>query len=142
MNENQQQLSSLLKNAQRGQVTIRSILDTTMQPQLRSALTAQLREYESIESEALSVALQRGWELQEIDIPQRFLMDRAIRLKLSGRSHDSRIADILIQSNTKAMIRSLQNLHRFSPQDPQIRILSQKLLDCETAIIQKMQCFL
>ena len=54
----------------------------------------------------------------------------------------SRIADLLIQGNTKGMIQGLRNLHRFSGQDHQIRILSQKLLDCETAHIRQMQAFL
>ena len=63
-------------------------------------------------------------------------------MKLNGSRSDSRIADILIQGNTKGMIRGLKNIHRFQGSDPQIQILSQKLLDCETAHIQRMQAFL
>jgi len=142
MNSNHTLLTELLKTAQLGQVEIRSLLDTVMQPQLRSTLKKQLQEYESIETEALAIALRRGWELPEMDTVLRFLTDRVIRLKLSGQNTDSRIADILIQRNTKGIIRGLRQLHRSSSEDPQIRILSQKLLDCENANIRQMQTFL
>jgi len=117
-------------------------LDTSMRSSLRSTLENQLQEYDSIETEAYTIALQRGWELPELDPARRFLRDRITRMKLNGGHSDSRIADILIQGNTKGMIQGLKNLHQFDGQDPQIRILSQKLLDCETAHIRQMQTFL
>ena len=142
MKPNQQVLSALLKTIQLGQVQIRSILDTSLGSGLRSTLEKQLREYKSMETEACTLALQRGWELPELDPGVRFLKDRITRMKLNGRSTDSRIADILILGNTKGMIQGLKQLHQLGEQDPQIRILSQKLLDCETAHIRQMQAYL
>ena len=142
LKKGQQLLSSLLKTIQIGQIEIRSVMDTSMRSTLRNALENQLQEYDSIETEAYTLALQRGWELPELDPGRRFLRDRLTRMKLNGRNSDSRIADILIQGNTKGMIRSLKDLHQFDGQDHQIRILSQKLLDCETAHIRQMQSFL
>lgn len=121
---------------------IRSILDTSMDPGLRSALEEQLREYDSMETEALTIALQRGWELSVLDPGRCFLTDKATRFRLNCRNTDSVIADIMIQKNTKAMIRGLKNLHQFQDEDAQIRILSQKLLDCETASIRQLQQYL
>lgn len=142
MKRSQQLLSALLKTTQIGQVEIRSILDTCLGSCLRHTLENQLLEYDSIETEAYTIALQRGWELPELDPGKRFLRDRLIRMKLNGRNTDSRIADIMIQGNTKGMIRGLRNLHQSETQDHQVRILSQKLLDCETAHIRQMQAFL
>lgn len=142
MKPNQQILSTLLRTVQLGQVQIRSILDTSMRSSLRNTLENQLREYNSLETEAYTLALQRGWELPELDPGRRFLKDRVTRLKLSGHNPDSRIADILIQGNTKGMIQGFKHLHQFDGQDHQIRVLSQKLLDCETAHIRQMQNFL
>ena len=142
MKKNQEVLSTLLKTIQIGQTDIRSVLDTTMRSSLRNALKDQLQEYDSIETEAYTLALQRGWDLVELDPGRRFLRDRVTRMKINGRNTDSRIADILIQGNTKGMIRGLKNLHQFEGLDHQIRILSQKLLDCETAHIRQMQGFL
>ena len=142
MKQNQEVLSTLLKTIQVGQTDIRSVLDTTMRSSLRNTLKDQLQEYDSIETEAYTLALQRGWELSELDPGRRFLRDRVTRMKLNGPNTDSRIADILIQGNTKGMIRGLKNLHQFEGLDHQLRILSQKLLDCETAHIRQMQGFL
>jgi len=142
MKPNQQFLSALLKTVQLGQVQIRSVLDTSMRSSLRNTLESQLQEYNSMETEAYTIALQRGWELTELDPGRRFLKDRMTRLKLNSSRRDSRIADLLIQENTKGMIRGFRNLHQFDGLDHQIRILSQKLLDCETAHIRQMQGFL
>ena len=142
MKNSKEILSSLLKTTQMGQVGIRSVLDTSMRPGLRKALESQLREYDSIETEAHSIATQRGWELPELDPAVRFLADRMTRMKLGGKNTDSKIADMMIQGNTKGMIKSLRDLHQFGSSDQQIHILSQKLLDCETANIRQMQTYL
>lgn len=135
-------LSELLKTTQMGQVGIRSVLDTSMRPGLRKALESQLREYDSIESEAHAIATQRGWELKEVDPAVRFLSDMMTRMKLTHGNCDSKIADMMIQGNTRGMIRGLKNLHQCPSQDNQVAMISQKLLDCETANIRQMQLFL
>lgn len=142
MKRNQQFLSALLKTIQLGQVEIRSVLDSSLSSSLRHTLEGQLREYDSMETEAYTIALQRGWELPELDPGRRFLKDKQTRMKLNGHCTDSRIAGFLIQGNTKSMIQGLKNLHLIEDPDHQIKILSQKLLDCETAHIRQMQLFL
>ena len=135
-------LSSLLKTTQMGQLGSWSCLNASMRPGLRKALESQLREYDAIESEAHAIASQRGWEVEELDPALRFMTDAMTRMKLSRGNCDSRIADMMIQGNTKGMIKGLKNLHQFPQPDEKIRTLSQKLLDCETANIRQMQSFL
>ena len=135
-------LSSVLKTTQMGQVGIRSVLDTSMRPGLRKALESQLKEYDSIETEAHMIASQRGWEVAELDPAVRIMADMMTRTKLAGRNADSRIAGMMIQGNTRGMIKGLKNLHQFALEDEQITTLSQKLLDCETANIRQMQGYL
>ena len=142
MKTNKELLSSLLKTTQMGQVGIRSVLDTSMRPGLRKALQSQLQEYDSIETAAHSIATQRGWELKELDPAVRMMSDMMTRMKLGGRNSDSKIADMMIQGNTKGLIKGIKNLHQFDGEDEQIQILSQKLLDCENANIRQMQTFL
>jgi len=142
MKNSKEILSSILKTTQMGQVGIRSVLDTSMRPGLRKALESQLHEYDSIETEAHTIATQRGWELPELDPGVRFMADMMTRMKLSGRNTDSKIAGMMIQGNTKGMITGLKNIHQFVGQDEKVHILSQKLLDCENANIQQMQAFL
>ena len=140
--KNQELLSALLKTAQAGQVEIRSILDTAMEPSLRCILQSQLREYDAMETEALTIALQRGWDLKALEPGIRFLTDRLTRFRLNRRNTDSRIAEIMIRKNTNAMISSYKHLHQYKGQDSQVCILCQKMLDCETAHIRRLHSYL
>ena len=125
-----------------GQIGIRSVLDTSMRPGLRKALESQLREYDSIESEAHNLASQRGWEMDDLDPAIRMMSNMMTRMKLRGKNTDSKIADLMIQGNTKGMIKSLKDIHQYPETDDRISTLSQKLLDCEKANIRQMQTFL
>ena len=142
MKTSQQILSSVLKTTQMGQIGIRSVLDTRMRPGLKDALTSQLKEYDALESEAHTLATQRGWELPELDPAARAMASMMTRVKLQMGGNDSKIADMMIQGNTKGMIKSLKLMHRLSREDSQISALSQKLLDTENANIRQMQAFL
>ncbi len=142
MKDSKEILSSVLKTTQMGQVGIRSVLDTSMRPGLRKALESQLREYDSIETETHAIANRRGWELPELDPAVRFLADRMTRMKLNRGNSDSRIADMMIQGNTKGMVKGIRNQHQFLQNDAMVNTLAQKLIDCETANIRQMQSFL
>ena len=142
MKTSQQILSSVLKTTQMGQIGIRSVLDTRMRPGLKDALTSQLKEYDALESEAHTLATQRGWELPELDPAARAMASMMTRVTLQWGGNDSKIADMMIQGNTKGMIKSLKLMHRLPREDGQISALSQKLLDTENANIRQMQAFL
>ena len=142
MKNSQQILSSVLKTTQMGQIGIRSVLDTRMRPGLRRALEQQLREYDQIETEAHTLAAQRGWELKDLDPAVRMMSNMVTRMKLSAGGTESKIADMMIQGNTKGMIKGLRNMHQFPREDSRITALSQKQLDTETANIRQMQAFL
>ena len=142
MKNSKEILSSVLKTTQMGQIGIRSVLDTSMRPALRKALESQLHEYDTIETEAHSIATQRGWELKELDPSVRMMANMMTRMKLHGSNTDSKIAGMMIHGNTKGMIKGLRNIHQFADQDAQVQTVSQKLLDCETANIRQMQGYL
>ena len=142
MKDDRQMLSSILKTTQLGQIAIQKVLDMSMRPALRKALQAQLREYDSIESEAHYLASQRGWELREVQPAKRAITGMKTHMKLRHGNSDSKIAGMMIQDNTRDMILGLKNLHQYQQQDTQVSALSQRLLDCETANIRQMQTFL
>lgn len=60
MKNSREILTSVLKTTQMWQIGIRSVLDTSMRPGLRKALESQLREYDSIETEAHSISHSAG----------------------------------------------------------------------------------
>ena len=142
MKTNKEILSSILKTTQMGQIGIRCVLDTSIGPNLRQALDSQLREYDLIESEAHSIAAQRGWEVKELDPGIRMMSEMMTRAKLSRGNVESKIAEMMVQGNTKGMIKGLKNIHQFQGQDGPVTALSQKLLDYETANIRQMQSYL
>lgn len=142
LKNNKKILASLLKTTQLGQIGIQSVLDTSMRPGLRKALESQLHEYDAIETEAHGIASRRGWEIPELYPGTGLFTDMMIRMKLGGRNTDSQIAGMLIRNNTKDMIRGIRNRNQISGRDEPLQILSQKLLDCETASIRQMQNFL
>lgn len=113
-----------------------------MDSALRRTLENQLQEYDFIETEVFTIALQRGWSLMELDPCKKVITDKLTRLKLKRHNTDSSIADILIRGNTKGMIQGLKNLHQLPMEDRQLQVICQKLLDCETAHIRQMQFFL
>ena len=142
MKNSKEILSSVLKTAQMGQVGIRSLLDTTMQPALRSALESQLREYDAIETEAHAIASQRGWELRELDPAVRFLSDRMTRMKLVGSNRDSRIADMMIQGNTKGIVELMKAVKSNQSVKKEYYEIAQELMDFEEKNIEKLKAYL
>ena len=135
-------LSSILKTTQMGQVGIRSVLKSPLRASLRTALQSQLREYDAIEHEAQAIASTRGWVLEELDPAAKTMANMMTRSRLSFGDVNSKTAAMMIQGNTRGLIKGLKNIHQFNHSDERIAMLSQKLLDCETANIKQMQGFL
>lgn len=142
MKDNKELLSSILKTTQMGQVGIRTVLDHAVRPGLKQALQSQLREYDSIEQEAHAIAAARGWELEELDPMAKTMSKIYAGTNLSFGSVDSKIAAMMIQGNTRGMIKGLKNQHHSRNTDTRIAQLCQKLLDCENANIRQMQGYL
>ena len=135
-------LSSILKTTQMGQVGIRCVLNAPVRATLRNALTSQLKEYDAIEQEAHSLASRRGWDLEELNPTIKVMSQLMTKPKLAYGNINSKIAAMMINGNTKGMVKSLKNLHQFNHSDSAVEVLAQKLLDCETANIKQMQGFL
>ena len=142
MKDSKDILSSLLKTTQMGQVGIRSVIKAAEAPQFKQALRSQLNEYNKIEEEAYALAKKRGWLLAELNPVARTMADMASRGKLMYGKNDSKIAAMMVQGNTRGVIKSLKNLHRYDQNDGEVTTLSQKLLDCENENIRQMEGYL
>ena len=139
MKSNTDILSSILKTTQMGQIGIRAVMDKTVKPELRNALKSQLDEYDSIEQEAHAIASQKNWEITELDPAVKAMAKMYARMNLTFGYVDSKIAAMMIQGNTRGMIKGLKNCHHARNGDEQVLKLSQKLLECEKSNIQQMQ---
>lgn len=142
MKDSKDILSSLLKTTQMGQVGIRSVIKAAEAPKFKQALRSQLNEYNKIEEEAYALAKKRGWQLSELNPMARTMADMASRGKLMYGKNDSKIAAMMVQGNTRGVIKGLKNMHRYHQNDGEVTTLSQKLLDCENENIRQMEGYL
>lgn len=142
MKSNKEILSSILKTTQMGQIGIRSVMDYAANQNFKKALKSQLREYDEIEREAHAIAAARGWDVAELDPAIKFMSKAYARTNLRISGSDSKIAGMMIQGNTRGMIKGKKNQHHSCRQDPRVAQLSQKLIDCETENIKQMQGYL
>ena len=135
-------LSSILKTTQMGQTGIRCVLKLPLRSTLRTALKEQLEEYYSIEQEAQSIASSRGWTLEELDPTVKSMAKMVTRTRLSFGNVNSKVAAMMIQGNTRGIIKGYKNIHQLYESDERVSTLTQKLLDCESANVKQMQGFL
>lgn len=142
MKTSKEMLSSVLKTTQMGQIGIRSVLDSDMNHELRQAIESQLREYDSIESQAHAIAANRNWVLPELNPSIRFMTDRMSKMKLSFGDVDSKIATMMIRGNTNGVIKGLKNLHQLTEKDEAVCSLTNKLLETESNNVHQMKRFL
>ena len=132
-------VGSILKTAQMGQTGIRSVMPYATKPALKEALRSQKREYDKIEREAYALAAARGWELKELSVMSKIMSNACASSKLMTGNPDSKIAAMMINGNTRGMIKGLKNKHHRDVADDTVLALSQKLLDCENENIKQMQ---
>ena len=142
MKGNKDILSSVLKTTQMGQIGIRSVLNEPLQPCLRTELENQLKEYDTIETEAHGIAKARGWELKELNPAIKSMTNMMTHTRLSYGELDSKAAAMMIQGNTRGIIKGYKNLNQFPPNDQQVNALAQRLIDIEEANNHHLQGFL
>ena len=142
MKTSKELLSSITKTAQMGQTGVRSVMNYAQNQNLKEALHSQLQEYDMIEQEALKIAEQRGWEVKELQPAAKLMSHAYAKANLMTGNIDSKIAAMMINGNTKGMIKSIKNQHHSNQFDQRITKLGQKLLLHETANIRQMQEYL
>jgi len=124
-----------------GQIGIRAVLKTELSDDLRTALQDQLAEYDKIEQEAHTLASNKSWKPEELDPAVKMMATMMTRAQLSFGNISSKTAAMMIQGNTRGMIKSLKNLHHYDQSDAKIKSLANKLLVCEENNIRQMQGF-
>lgn len=108
MKDSKDILSSLLKTTQMGQIGIRSVTGAANSAGLKKALNDQKKEYDAIEKEAYDLAAQRHWQLNELNLAVRSMADMMSRSKLMYGKCDSKIAAMMVQGNTRGVIKGLK----------------------------------
>ena len=124
-----------------GQVGIRAVLRAELNPHLQKAMHEQLAEYDKLEYEAHVIAQQKGLVMEELNPIVKKMSTMMTKGKLSFGFVDSKAAAMMINGNTRGMIKSLKNLNHYDHSDPSIEQLAKKLLKCEENNIRQVQEF-
>lgn len=136
-------LNSIRKTTQMGCFGIQAVLDEAKNPAFHNALQAQLTEYDCIYEEADRLLRERNGKVQNVHPLAK--LGSTINSKLRAkRSEDttSKIAEMMLQGNTRGMIKSMQNIRSMGVLDPKVSSLSNRLLQTEQANIDQMKQFL
>jgi hypothetical protein len=135
-------LGSVLKTAQMGRYGIECVQNKAVRPGLQEELKKEHQQYADIEEAASEMAVQRGWVLDGISPAVKWMSGMMSRANLAGGNTDSKIAGMLIQGNTRGMIKGLKNLNRAGKCESDVINLAQELISMERINIQKAQPYL
>ena len=142
MINSQRVLNDIIKTSQMGINGINVVMPKTSQPALRQALKVQRREYSDIEQRAKLLARQKGYRIDQLKPISRKMGALMSKGQLLMGEPKSKIAGMMIQGNTRGVIKGLKNLHQFTNKDNRVDALAQKLLDRENENIEQMKPFL
>jgi len=142
MNQDTQVLRQICKSTQMGQSGIRAIMKRAQEPAMQQALSSQLREYDAIHHQADRLLQDRGQSAPRIPalVAKASRIGSHVKTKRNGSS--SSIAEMMIQGNTKGMVKSIRQNREYHALDPKVSSLSNRLLQTELANIEQMKPFL
>ena len=100
-----------------GQIGIRSLLNMPLEYNLQAALKEQLKEYDKIEREAMDIAMAKGWTPNELDPSIQYMTNMMTRTRLFFGNANSKAAAMMIQGNTRGLIKGYKNLNQYEAAD-------------------------
>ena len=141
MTDNEKILTQIIQITQMGQAGINCVMPKATQPALRQALRVQRLEYQTIGAQAKNLAKAKGLNPRDTSSLAKHMSAVGSKMKLMTSDPDSKIADMMIQGNTRGMIQSLKGTHRATHTDAEVAKLAQKLLDTQINNIRQMEGF-
>lgn len=135
-------LNTIRNTVQMGQIGIESVIPEAEDARFCAALRQQLAEYQKIRQEADSLLKQIGGKKKDPSGMATCCARMASKFKARQEGSTSKIAEMMIEGNTKGMIKSIQNRHQYHGQDGRVEALSQRLLDTELHNIEQMKPYL
>ena len=81
-------------------------------------------------------------ELKELNPAIKGMTNMMTKSRLSYGNIDSKAAQMMIQGNTRGIIKGYKNLNQFPPSDQRVADLAQKLIHIEDTKNRQLQGFL
>lgn len=136
-------LNSIRKTTQMGCYGIKTVLNETPSREFRGALRSQLAEYENIYAEADRLLRERGAKAKNVTPMARYGSAMASKMRVrSSAEPTAKIAEMMLEGNTKGMIKSMHNIRTMGVLDPKVSSLSTRLLQTEQSNIDQMKKYL
>lgn len=137
-------LRSIRQSTEMGCSGIRAVLPEAQNPAMQSALRSQWKEYDSIYAEADRLLRERGVRLSGVNPLAKYgsMLTAKLRAR-NSRNTTARIAEMLVQGNTRGMVKEYaEPALPMGVLDPKVSSLSTRLLQTEQANIEEMKHFL
>ncbi|MGN1013942.1 MAG: DUF2383 domain-containing protein [Butyricicoccus sp.] len=135
-------LNHIHQTTEMGQRGIDMVMDYAENPSLRDALQQQKAEYASMYRSADTMLRSRNVQPEKINTFAKLSSEISSSMKTMSDHSQSKIAEMMIQGNTKGMTKSIQCLNTYAGTDKEITSLAEKLLKTEEANIEQMKAFL
>lgn len=136
-------LNSIRRATQMGCYGIKNVMNETVNRDFRNALRSQMNEYEQIYTEADQLLRERGGKIRDVNPVAKY--GSAVSSKMRIRTSldpTSTIAEMMLQGNTRGMVKSMHNIRTLGVLDPKVSSLSKRLLQTEQANIDQMKKYL
>ncbi len=136
-------LNSIRQTTEMGCYGIKTVMNETLNRDFRNALRSQMSEYERIYDEADRLLHDRGGKAKSINPMAKYgsAMASKMRARVST-DPTAKIAEMMLQGNTRGMIKSMHNIRTMGVLDPKVASLSRRLLQTEQANIDQMKQYL
>ena len=138
-----QMLNSIRKSTEMGIYGIQTVMAETSDSALYKELCNQLTEYEKIYEEADDLLRDRGGNPQSINPMAKLGSSMSAKMKIRmAKNPDAKVAELMLQGNTKGMIKSIHNHRTLNVLDPKVSTLSNRLLQTEQSNIDTLKTYL
>lgn len=136
-------LNAIRKTTRMGCIGIDAVMEETTDRSCRSALRSQYREYDEIREEADRLLKCHGTRPGDVHPLARYGSTMASRLRVRASADPTaKIAEMMVQGNTRGMLKSMHNIRTMGTLEPKVATLSRRLLQTEQANIDQMKQFL
>lgn len=140
--DNDKMLNEIRKGTDMGIVGIDCVIDAINDQNVRNVLDEQRVEYQKIYNEADRLLEMYGAKKQNLSPLAKYGAIMASKMKQTIDGSSARVAEMMIEGNTKGLIKSYRCRRELHPDDPETRGLAEKLLQTEVHNIEQMKQFL
>lgn len=142
MNQNTEFLNYIYENSQMGIDTISHLTNIVDDPEFNDQLTTQLKEYQSINNDAVKKLHASGNIPKGPGKAAEISAYMSIGMKTLADNSPEHISEMMIDGSTKGVVEVTKNLKKFPDADNETVSLATKLLKTEQSNIEQLKNFL